>query len=75
MHSQHPNCLLPLAVKTHRELFSEFYTSLFHAPLEQLVASGPKPVAGQLLWSKMSRDIMSGGGIVQQPMEQVWLWF
>eukprot|EP00199_Chlamydomonas_sp_CCMP681_P002484 CAMPEP_0119108852 /NCGR_PEP_ID=MMETSP1180-20130426/15773_1 /TAXON_ID=3052 ORGANISM="Chlamydomonas cf sp, Strain CCMP681" /NCGR_SAMPLE_ID=MMETSP1180 /ASSEMBLY_ACC=CAM_ASM_000741 /LENGTH=330 /DNA_ID=CAMNT_0007094519 /DNA_START=13 /DNA_END=1005 /DNA_ORIENTATION=+ len=57
-------------LKTHRELFSEFYTSLFHSPLEELVAGSARPAAAELLWSQMNRDIMGGGGAVQAPMEQ-----
>eukprot|EP00200_Dunaliella_tertiolecta_P001522 CAMPEP_0202350582 /NCGR_PEP_ID=MMETSP1126-20121109/7595_1 /ASSEMBLY_ACC=CAM_ASM_000457 /TAXON_ID=3047 /ORGANISM="Dunaliella tertiolecta, Strain CCMP1320" /LENGTH=335 /DNA_ID=CAMNT_0048942579 /DNA_START=38 /DNA_END=1045 /DNA_ORIENTATION=+ len=56
--------------KTHRELFSDFYASLFHAPLESLIAQGVPPVAAQALWAKMSTDIMTGGGAYSNPMEQ-----
>eukprot|EP00983_Pelagomonas_calceolata_P013104 418692-Pelagomonas_calceolata.AAC.8 len=60
-----------VADKTHRELFSDFYASLFHAPLESLIAQGVPPVAAQALWAKMSTDIMTGGGAYSNPMEQV----
>lgn len=43
---------------------------MFHQPLEELVAAGPRPAAGERLWTAMSRDIMSGGGITQDPVEQ-----
>ncbi len=59
------------ADKTHRELFSDFYASLFHAPLEGLIAQGVPAVAAQALWAKMSSDIMTGGGAFSTPMEQV----
>ncbi len=60
-----------LAVKTHRELFSEFYQSLFHEPLEQLVAEGGRPAAAELLWAQMNRDIMGGGTVYTDTNEQV----
>jgi len=60
--------------KTHRELFADFYASLFHAPLEGLIAQGQTPEAAQKLWAKMSSDITMGGGAYSSPMEQVWVW-
>lgn len=50
------------AVKTHRELFADFFKSLFGTDLEELIASSPRPASAELLWSQMSRDIMTGGG-------------
>lgn len=49
-----------LAVKTHRELFSDFYASLFGSSLEALMAEGGDPAAAKLLWQQMSRDITTG---------------
>lgn len=59
------------AVKTHRELFADFYLSLFGTPLEDLIAEGAKPEAAEKLWAQMSRDIMTGGGQHTDALEQV----
>ncbi|GLI66723.1 hypothetical protein VaNZ11_010662 [Volvox africanus] len=57
-------------LKTHRELFSDFFTSLFGYDLQQLLADSPPPAAAQLLFSQMSRDIMTGGTLSNDAMEQ-----
>lgn len=54
--------LVAAAVKTHRELFSDFFQSLFGYPLPELLADSPAPAAAQLLYSQMMRDILGGGG-------------
>eukprot|EP01026_Neomeris_dumetosa_P056019 TRINITY_DN5114_c0_g1_i1.p2 TRINITY_DN5114_c0_g1~~TRINITY_DN5114_c0_g1_i1.p2 ORF type:complete len:307 (-),score=48.43 TRINITY_DN5114_c0_g1_i1:161-1081(-) len=53
--------------KTHRELFSEFYESLFGEPLEVLLSEGVKPVASIILFDKMMKDIKGSqdGSIIQ----------
>eukprot|EP00878_Enallax_costatus_P016110 GHUV01016892.1.p1 GENE.GHUV01016892.1~~GHUV01016892.1.p1 ORF type:complete len:241 (+),score=73.76 GHUV01016892.1:110-832(+) len=56
MHNNQPQ------LKTHRELFSDFFQSLFGYPLTQLLADSPAPAAAQLLYSQMVRDILGGGG-------------
>ncbi|WIA11408.1 hypothetical protein OEZ85_011525 [Tetradesmus obliquus] len=56
MHNNQPQ------LKTHRELFSDFFMSLFGYPLPQLLADSPAPAAAQLLYSQMMRDILGGGG-------------
>lgn len=45
-----------------RELFSDFFQSLFGYPLAQLMADSPTPAAAQLLYNQMMRDILGGGG-------------
>ena len=45
-----------------RELFSDFFQSLFGYALTQLLADSPAPAAAQLLYSQMMRDILGGGG-------------
>ncbi|EFJ41282.1 hypothetical protein VOLCADRAFT_107753 [Volvox carteri f. nagariensis] len=57
-------------LKTHRELFSDFFTSLFGYDLQQLLSDSPPPAAAQLLFNQMSRDIMTGGGQSSEPLEQ-----
>eukprot|EP00877_Chromochloris_zofingiensis_P008465 jgi/Chrzof1/3872/Cz13g11260.t1 len=56
MHNNQPQ------LKTHRELFSDFFQSLFGYPLPELLADSPAPAAAQLLYSQMMRDILGGGG-------------
>jgi hypothetical protein len=53
-----------------RELFSDFFVSLFGYPLSQLLADSPAPAAAQLLYSQMMRDILGGGGS-EEPLAQV----
>lgn len=57
-------------LKTHRELFSDFFASLFGYPLEDLMARGDCPEAAKAMWSQMSRDITSGGGAYTDPVAQ-----
>ncbi|GLC44659.1 hypothetical protein PLESTB_001330700 [Pleodorina starrii] len=57
-------------LKTHRELFSDFFTSLFGYDLQQLLADSPAPTSAQALFAQMSRDIMSGGNQSEDPLEQ-----
>ncbi|KAL6762772.1 hypothetical protein V8C86DRAFT_2510759 [Haematococcus lacustris] len=64
MHNNQPQ------LKTHRELFADFFASLFHSPLEALLAEGTTPAAAQLLWQQMSRDIMTGGTRHTDSLEQ-----
>lgn len=53
-------------VKTHRELFSDFYASLFGRPLADLLRENPHPPKHAVaLYSRMMRDILSGGGAVR----------
>ncbi|KAF8070855.1 hypothetical protein HT031_000936 [Scenedesmus sp. PABB004] len=49
-------------LKTHRELFSDFFASLFGYPLSDLLADSPPPAAAQRLYGEMMRDILGGGG-------------
>ncbi len=59
-------------LKTHRELFAEFFASLFGYPLEDLVAGGGRPAAAEAMWAQMSRDITTGGsGAYLDPIAQV----
>ncbi|PNH01422.1 hypothetical protein TSOC_012698 [Tetrabaena socialis] len=57
-------------VKTHRELFSDFFASLFGYELQQLIADSPQPPAAQLLFAQMSRDILNGGTKYASTLEQ-----
>lgn len=59
------------AVKTHRELFSDFFTSLFGYDLQQLIADSPAPHHAKALFDQMMRDISSGGTALTSPLEQV----
>ena len=52
-------------VKTHRELFSDFYQSLFGTPLANLLATSAPPTHAPRLYHRMMRDILSGGGAVR----------
>lgn len=63
MHNNQPQ------LKTHRELFSDFFQSLFGYPLTSLLADSPSPAAAQLLYNQMMRDILGGGGH-NEPLEQ-----
>ncbi|GFR50020.1 hypothetical protein Agub_g12170 [Astrephomene gubernaculifera] len=50
-------------LKTHRELFSDFFASLFGYPLPQLLADTPQPPpAAAAMFEAMMRDIGSAGG-------------
>ncbi|KXZ50812.1 hypothetical protein GPECTOR_15g498 [Gonium pectorale] len=49
-------------LKTHRELFSDFFTSLFGYELQALLADSPAPTAAQQLFASMLRDISTAGG-------------
>lgn len=53
-----------------RELFSDFFQSLFGYGLPQLLADSPTPASAQLLYNQMMRDILGGGGHTA-PLEQV----
>ncbi|KAG2424239.1 hypothetical protein HXX76_014623 [Chlamydomonas incerta] len=57
-------------LKTHRELFSDFFASLFGYELAQLIADSPAPTAAQTLFQQMMRDISSAGGQSAEPLEQ-----
>jgi len=50
--------------KTHRKLFSEWYTSCTGESLEGLMAAGVRPVHSEQLFACMMRDITTGGGNV-----------
>lgn len=56
--------------KTHRELFSDFFKSVFGYPLEDLVLNSPRPEAAEKLFAKMLSDITTGGSTFKDPMEQ-----
>lgn len=57
MHNNQPQ------LKTHRELFADFFQSLFGYPLEQLLEKeGAQPPAAATLFQQMMRDILGGGG-------------
>jgi hypothetical protein len=62
--------LCTLLLLSCRELFSDFFMSLFGYPLPQLLADSPAPAAAQLLYSQMMRDILGGGGH-DDPLAQV----
>lgn len=49
-------------LKTHRELFADFYASLFGHPLADLLADSPEPTAARALYERMMLDIETGGG-------------
>lgn len=59
-----------------RELFSDFFQSLFGYPLPQLLADSPTPASAQLLYNQMMRDILGGGGhsdaLAQVRTQQGW---
>lgn len=55
-------------VKTHRELFSDFYASLFGRPLADLLREAPAPTHAPALYHRMMRDILSGGGSVRDDL-------
>lgn len=58
-------------LSTHRELFSNFFMSLFGYSLEDVLAEGVQPEASELLFSQMSADILNGGrGAFTDPLEQ-----
>lgn len=44
---------------------------MFGSSLESHMASASSPVAAELLWSQMSRDIMGGGGAYTDSVQQV----
>jgi hypothetical protein len=54
-----------------RELFADFFQSLFGYPLAQLMADSPAPTSAQLLYNQMMRDILGGGGAHVDPLAQV----
>lgn len=54
-----------------RELFADFFLSLFGYPLAQLMADSPAPASAQLLYNQMMRDILGGGGAHVDPLAQV----
>jgi len=54
-----------------RELFSDFFSSLFGYPLTDLLADSPAPAAAQLLYNQMMRDILGGGGHADDALAQV----
>ncbi|KAI8472117.1 MAG: hypothetical protein J3K34DRAFT_376195 [Monoraphidium minutum] len=56
-------------LKTHRELFSDFFTSLFNYPLTDLIADSPAPAAAITLFNQMMRDI-EGGGAAEGVLEK-----
>mmetsp|Transcript_14649 Transcript_14649/g.48079 ORF Transcript_14649/g.48079 Transcript_14649/m.48079 type:complete len:328 (+) Transcript_14649:18-1001(+) len=47
--------------KTHRKLFSEFYTSVTGKALPELIRGGPSPDAAAELFAKMMSDVSNGG--------------
>ncbi len=49
-------------MKTHRELFADFYESMFGTPLAELLASGAPCDAAKRLCAQMMRDISGAGG-------------
>jgi hypothetical protein len=60
-----PTTQNPKTVKTHRELFSDFYLSLFGRPIADLLRESPPPEHARALYQRMMRDILSGGGAVR----------
>lgn len=62
------NKLNKKTVKTHRELFSDFYLSLFGRPLADLLRESPPPEHARALYQRMMRDILSGGGAVRDDL-------
>ena len=62
--------------KTHRALFSDWYTSVTGKPLSSIldrskgVCGDLKPRAGQLLFAQMMKDVSTGGGAYDDPNEQ-----
>ena len=56
--------------KTHRKLFSDWYTSVTSKPLSHILDNPLlKPKAAQLLFAQMMRDVSSGGGL-EHPVDQ-----
>lgn len=55
--------------KTHRQLFCEFYSSLFQESIADLLADGERPKASELMFEQMMRDIL-GGGECETALEQ-----
>lgn len=64
MHNDQPQ------LKTHRELFSDFFLSLFGYKLEDLIADSPRPAAAELMFSKMLSDITTGGSTYTDSIQQ-----
>lgn len=56
--------------KTHRQLFSDFYSSVTGEPLEALLASRPSQEAAQAFFAAMLRDVTSAGGAGGGALEQ-----
>lgn len=50
------------AGKTHRELFADWFQSMFHMPLAELIATSPDSKFAPVLFNQMMRDIRSNGG-------------
>lgn len=48
-------------LKTHRELFADFFASLFGYPLADLMADSPAPQAAAAFFERMMADIENGG--------------
>lgn len=46
---------------THRHLFCNFYSSIFQDSVRDLLKEGTRPVASELLFEQMIRDILDGG--------------
>ncbi|GMH38085.1 hypothetical protein BSKO_05969 [Bryopsis sp. KO-2023] len=55
--------------KTHRQLFCEFYTSLFRESVQDLLAEGVRPIGSELMFEQMMRDILGGGECIT-PVEK-----
>jgi hypothetical protein len=57
--------------KTHRQLFSDWYTSVTSKPLSHILKNPLlKAEAGHLLFAQMMRDVSSGGNCFDHPVDQ-----
>lgn len=55
--------------RTHRELFSVFYSDLMRQPLDDVLKKNPEPHFSKILFDKMMKDLSGPGEGVHGPLE------
>lgn len=55
--------------RTHRELFSVFYSDLMRQPLDDVLKKNPEPHFSKILFEKMMKDLSGPGEGVHGPLE------